>query len=219
MEEVESPKPERSAAQAEPLGHHIELAKSGRASCRSCSKPIAKGERRFGEEMPNPYGDAGSVSYRWHHLLCAAKERPSQLKQALARDEADFPGREEALAALAAWEDQQKAKHKPTGLPYAEHAPNERARCRQCREPIAKGTLRVAVERPLEQRSFGTSNVGYLHAECASAYRHGVPEIAALRAHSTGLAAEELDALERMLRAGPPATTPPSTPPTPPPAD
>lgn len=206
MADEESPRVAESAARAEPQGHHIEIAKSGRASCRSCSKPIAKGERRFGEEMPNPYGDTGSVSYRWHHLLCAAKERPSQLKQALARDEADFPGREEVLLALAAWEDQQKAKHKPTGLPYAEHAPNERARCRHCREPIAKGALRIAVERPVEQRSFGTSNVGYLHAGCASSYRHGVPEMAALRAHSTGLGADELDALERTLREGPPPT-------------
>lgn len=208
MADEEPPTNASSAAPAEPRGHHIEIAKSGRASCRSCNKPIAKGERRFGEEMPNPYGDTGSVSYRWHHLLCAAKERPSQLKQALARDEEDFPGREEALEALAAWEEQQKAKHKPTGLPYAERAPNERARCRQCREPITKGTLRVAVERPVEQRSFGTSNVGYLHATCASAYRHGVPELAALRAHSTGLDADELATLERLLREGPPPPPP-----------
>lgn len=201
MAEEESPK----EPAAPPRGHHIEIARSGRASCRSCNKAIAKGERRFGEEMPNPYGDTGSVSYRWHHLLCAAKERPSQLKQALSRDPEPFAERADVEAALVAWEEGQKAKQKPTGLPYAEHAPNERARCRECREPITKGALRIAVERPVEQRSFGTSNVGYLHAECAAGYRHGAPAIVDLRSHSTALTPEELDALGALLAKGAPA--------------
>ena len=48
------------------MGNVIEEAKSGRASCRTCKKAIAKGELRFGEEAPNAFGDTPSM--RWHHL-------------------------------------------------------------------------------------------------------------------------------------------------------
>lgn len=44
----------------------IEPAKSGRATCRTCSKPISKGELRIGE----PYMFDEHVTYRWHHLSC-----------------------------------------------------------------------------------------------------------------------------------------------------
>lgn len=47
----------------------IETAKSGRSSCRTCEKPIAKNELRLGE--PTLY--EGHVSYRWHHLRCQSR--------------------------------------------------------------------------------------------------------------------------------------------------
>jgi hypothetical protein len=46
----------------------VEPAKSSRATCKTCSKTIQKGELRLGE--PSLYD--GHVSYRWHHLQCAA---------------------------------------------------------------------------------------------------------------------------------------------------
>jgi hypothetical protein len=46
----------------------VEPAKSSRATCKTCSKTIQKGELRLGE--PSLYD--GHVSYRWHHLKCAA---------------------------------------------------------------------------------------------------------------------------------------------------
>src|SRR5688500_16765560 len=39
------------------VAHIIEPASSGRAKCRSCDQPIAKGELRFGERQPNAFGD------------------------------------------------------------------------------------------------------------------------------------------------------------------
>ena len=46
----------------------VEPAKSSRATCRTCSKAIQKDELRLGE--PSLFD--GHVSYRWHHLKCAA---------------------------------------------------------------------------------------------------------------------------------------------------
>ncbi len=43
--------------------HRIETAPSGRARCRRCGKPIAKGERRFGTDG------------EWWHLACAAETK------------------------------------------------------------------------------------------------------------------------------------------------
>ena len=47
----------------------VEPAKSGRSTCKTCSKAIQKDELRLGE--PSVYD--GHVSYRWHHLKCAAQ--------------------------------------------------------------------------------------------------------------------------------------------------
>jgi hypothetical protein len=47
----------------------VEPAKSSRATCKTCSKTIQKGELRLGE--PSIFD--GHVSYRWHHLKCAAR--------------------------------------------------------------------------------------------------------------------------------------------------
>lgn len=46
----------------------VEPAKSSRATCRTCSQTIQKGELRLGE--PSLFD--GHVSYRWHHLKCAS---------------------------------------------------------------------------------------------------------------------------------------------------
>jgi hypothetical protein len=56
------------------MANVIEEAKSG----RTCKKPIAKGELRFGEEAPNAFGDQPSL--RWHHLACAAAKLPAELE-------------------------------------------------------------------------------------------------------------------------------------------
>jgi hypothetical protein len=46
----------------------VEIAKSGRAKCRTCEKTIDEGLFRIGE----PYFYDDHLSYRWHHPRCIA---------------------------------------------------------------------------------------------------------------------------------------------------
>ena len=147
------------------MAHTIEIAKSGRAGCRTCRKPIAKGELRFGEQTDNAFGEPGDTSYRWHHLRCAAQKLPDELRTALADFSGEVPEREE-LDRLMAEADAKK----PPPFPYADRAPTGRARCQGCGEAIGKGDLRVAVERDIERGTMATKGAGYLHPACAAAY-------------------------------------------------
>ena len=148
------------------MANVIEEAKSGRAACRTCKKPIAKGELRFGEEAPNAFGDQPSL--RWHHLACAATKLPAELGEALKAYSGDVPDRaaleQQMTDAIA------KGHAKPGGLPYADKAPTGRARCMQCQQPIDKDSLRVAVEREIETGATVTQSAGYLHPACVAAY-------------------------------------------------
>lgn len=148
------------------MANVIEEAKSGRASCRTCKKAIAKGELRFGEEAPNAFGDQPSL--RWHHLACAAEKLPAELKAALAEYTGDVPNRAALEQKMA--DSISKGRAKPGGMPHADKAPTGRARCMQCSEPIAKDSLRVAVEREIETGAMVTQSAGYLHPACVGAY-------------------------------------------------
>jgi Poly(ADP-ribose) polymerase and DNA-Ligase Zn-finger region len=143
----------------------IEIAKSGRATCRACRKPIAKGELRFGEETANQFGDAGDMSFRWHHMTCAADKLSDRLRAALGTFDGEVPDK----AALEARMAEADAK-KPPPFPHADRAPTGRARCIGCGEPIVKDGLRVAVERDIERGMTVTKGAGYLHPACATAY-------------------------------------------------
>ncbi|MFW9927470.1 MAG: PARP-type zinc finger-containing protein, partial [Candidatus Thorarchaeota archaeon] len=50
------------------MSWRVEPAKSSRATCKTCSQQIQKGELRLGE--PTLFEE--HISYRWHHLTCAA---------------------------------------------------------------------------------------------------------------------------------------------------
>ncbi len=147
------------------MAHVIEEAKSGRASCRSCKKPIAKGDLRLGEEVPNAFA-AGEVTHQWHHLACAATKKPLVLESALASTSLVIPDR----AALEATLVQKKAAQPTTTYPFCERAKTSRSSCIGCGEGIEKGTLRVAVEREVDTGTFVTTGAGYLHAACAAAW-------------------------------------------------
>lgn len=176
------------------MAHVIEVAKSGRAGCRTCRNPIAKGELRFGEETPNAFGDAGEMSFRWHHMRCAAQKLAEQLRGALADYAGDVPDRV-ALDALMT----EAEANKPPPFPYGDRAPSGRARCLGCGETLPKGALRVAIERDIERGMTVTKGAGYLHPACAAAYveeQGGTHDklTAELRAH-TRLPEPDLEAL------------------------
>jgi len=144
------------------MANVIEEAKSGRASCRTCKKAIAKGELRFGEEAPNAFGDTPSI--RWHHLTCAAEKLPAELKAAMDQYSGTIDNRAELDKIMA--DSLAKGRAKPGGFPYADRAPTGRARCMQCEQPIAKDSLRVAVEREIDTGAMVTRGAGYLHPKC-----------------------------------------------------
>ncbi|MBN1236916.1 MAG: hypothetical protein JXB36_00370, partial [Gammaproteobacteria bacterium] len=140
----------------------IEPAASGRAKCRGCDRRIAKGELRFGERLPNMFGD-GEMTL-WFHPACAAYKRPEPFLETLAE------GAGAALPDAAALEAAARRGIDHRRLPRvdgAERAPTGRARCRHCREPIAKGAWRVPLVY-FDEARFEPS--GFVHAECAEAY-------------------------------------------------
>src|SRR5262245_52538804 len=99
------------------MAHVIEVAKSGRASCRTCKNSIPKGELRFGEEVMTQFSD--SPSLQWHHLMCAAKSRPAQLAEVLATYSGEIPNRAELEQTIEV----SKKTQKPTEFPHADRAP------------------------------------------------------------------------------------------------
>jgi hypothetical protein len=148
------------------MANVIEEAKSGRASCRTCKKSIAKGELRLGVAAQTQFSDQPSM--QWHHLLCAAQKLPAELADALAGYTGTVPNRAEIDAAMA---DARKKGHaKPGGFPYLDRAPTSRAHCIQCREAITKDSFRVAVERQIDTGAMVTAGAGYLHPKCVAAY-------------------------------------------------
>lgn len=148
------------------MASHIEEAKSGRASCRTCKKTIAKGELRLGIEAANAFGDAPSM--QWHHLPCAAAKLPAELGEALRAYAGEVPNRAELEQAMT--DAIAKGHAKPGGFPYVDRAPTGRAKCMQCGAPIEKESLRVAVERELTVGGNVQTGAGYLHPACVAAH-------------------------------------------------
>ena len=149
------------------MAHMIEVAKSGRAACRTCKKNIAKDELRFGEEFANQFSTSGEPSYRWHHLACAATKLAPELKSALDAYSGPVPDRADLDKAMAAG--LAKAGSKPAGFPYVDKAPTGRAKCMQCDTAIDKGGFRVAIEREVDTGTFVTRGPGYMHPKCVAA--------------------------------------------------
>ena len=142
------------------MPHLFELASTGRAKCRGCKQALAKGELRFGESLPNQFGE-GEVTH-WFHPKCAAYKRPDSLLQALATFP-DTPDRE-ALERIA---NTAMGNPRLTRLDGAELSPSSQARCRQCKEPIEKGAWRI---RLVFQEEGTFSPGGFIHLACSKAY-------------------------------------------------
>ncbi len=60
----------------------IELAKSGRATCRTCKGKIEKGTPRIGVESVFRKDGKEYVSYKWHHFDCAMQKIPETVAEA-----------------------------------------------------------------------------------------------------------------------------------------
>jgi hypothetical protein len=142
------------------VAHVIEPASSGRAKCRSCDQPIAKGELRFGERQPNAFGD-GEMTL-WFHLACGAYSRPEPFLEVQATAPPDAQLESLAVAARFGIEHRRVPR-----LHGAERATSGRAHCRSCRELIGKGEWRLPLVFFEEYRF---SPGGYIHARCAREY-------------------------------------------------
>lgn len=142
----------------------LEVSPSGRAACRICKKPIAKGEVRFAESYTMPGTD--QAAFRYHHTTCAAPKLPAELKEAIDAYEGELPEREALLAAIA---NAPKKTGKDRPLPHADRAPTSRATCTQCGEGIEKGTWRIGVAREADPGSFARGP-SYMHAACGRAW-------------------------------------------------
>jgi len=133
----------------------------GRAKCRGCGKAIAKAELRFGESGPNSYGEGEATT--WFHLACAALMRPEKLGPVLESTGEELPERAFLDECVRSG-----TEHPPLSrMARAERASSGRAHCRSCRELIAKGDWRFALQTFEEGRP---NPIGTIHAECAEAY-------------------------------------------------
>jgi hypothetical protein len=138
----------------------IEKAPTARSKCRGCGEKIAAGELRFGETLPNPFGEGETT--HWFHLECAAYRRPEPMLAAL-EGASELPERERLEA------DARRGIEHPrlVRVAGAERAPTGRAQCRHCREPIAKDSWRVSLVFYEDERF---QPAGHVHARCAPAY-------------------------------------------------
>jgi hypothetical protein len=161
------------------MNETIEVAKTGRARCRSCRQAIEKGSLRFGEEVASAFTDGPQQA--WHHLTCAAAKKPAQVRAALAAFDGEVPDRAAIDTLLA------ESEAKVKVFPYAERAPSARSKCLECEETIPKAAWRVAIEREVEVMGVPRTSAGYLHPGCVAAHLADDGVAQAVIANSKGL--------------------------------
>jgi hypothetical protein len=169
----------------------IEVASTGRATCRGCRKAIAKGELRFGEEH-GAFGFDGNMTL-WYHLACAALKRPEQLRPVLAKYKKPIPDRESIEASFAG----AVTANRTSKLLSVDRAPTGRAKCQHCKRVIEKATLRAALLLDADPTMPGT---GFLHLACAPTFADA-DVTAHLKAKSKKLAKADQKALVAVLGA------------------
>jgi hypothetical protein len=143
------------------MAHIFQPAPSARSKCRGCGQVIQRGELRFGESMPNPFG--GGEMTLWFHPLCAAYKLPQPMSEGLEQTTESVPDLERLKQAVLA-----SVMH--TRIPRidgAEKAPSGQAKCRCCHETIEKGSWRVRIVF-YEEGRFAPG--GSVHLGCRNAY-------------------------------------------------
>jgi hypothetical protein len=181
--------------------HVFEPAASGRSKCRGCGRALARGEMRFGERLPNPYGE-GEMTL-WFHPLCAAYKRPEPMLEAIAQSAqsgAAAPDREALERAARA----NVANARLPRIDGAERAKGQ-ATCRQCRKPISRGEWRIRLV-SYDEGQF--SPLGFIHLACAQPYFETPAIVEPLLHFSAALPDVERDELRAVIDALPQATRP-----------
>src|SRR5262245_36693548 len=177
------------------MPHVFEPASSGRAKCRGCGLPIQRGELRFGERLPNPYGE-GEMTL-WFHPRCAAFKRPEALLEALPEAPESLGDREALERAARGCQ----AHRRLARVGGAERAPSGQAKCRHCRAPIERGAWRIRLVYYEEGRF---SPGGFIHLACHPAYFEGHDVMEPMLHFSPDLHEAEREDLTRAYRAAPP---------------
>lgn len=173
------------------MAHVLEPAASGRAKCRGCGELLAAGELRFGERMPNPFGEGEATL--WFHPRCAAFKRPEPLLEVLATTA--HPERAERNALEHAARESLAHRRLPR-IDGAERAPSSQAKCRSCKEPIARDTWRIRLAY-FEEGRFSAG--GFVHLTCRAAYFEREDLLERLLTFSPKLDEAQRDALARAL--------------------
>jgi hypothetical protein len=175
------------------MPHVIEPAPSGRAACRGCTLKIPKSDLRFGERLPNPYGDEGGEMTHWFHLTCAAYRRPEALLETLDASDGSIPGADHLR------------QHAQLGITHrrlprvstAGRASSGRATCRACKEAIAKDSWRIALVFYDDGRFVPS---GFIHAGCVLSYLETTDIMDRVRHFSPDLSAADLDELQQAVK-------------------
>jgi len=172
------------------MPHVFEPASTGRAKCRGCGRQIERGTWRFGERVPNPYAE-GEATF-WYHPLCAAYKRPAALLEALPS----------APAELTHTDVLERAAHATAAHPRlprlggAERSPTGQARCRHCKQAIAKESWRIRLVHDEEGRFVPS---GFLHLGCRRDYFEGGDIVPALLHFSSDLSDADREELIRLI--------------------
>ena len=161
--------------------------------CRGCARPIGRGELRFGERLPNPYGQ-GEMTL-WFHPACAAFRRPEPLLQALGEAPGEVPEREALERAARS----SLAHRRIPRIDGAERSPSGQARCRSCHETIERGSWRV---RLVFYEGGRFTPGGYLHLGCRDAYFETHEVMEQILHFSPDLSDEQREELRRAAASG-----------------
>src|SRR5579872_2174311 len=185
--------PRRQALMHSNVPHLLSPATSGRSVCRACGRRIGRGELRFGECLPNPFGE-GEMTL-WFHPACAAFRRPEPFLQALGATREAVPDREALERAARA----SLAQRRIPRIDGAERSPSGQARCRSCRNTIARGSWRI---RLVLDEGGRFSSGGYVHLDCCGAYFESSDVLQPILHFSRGLDEADREELGRAYLAG-----------------
>jgi hypothetical protein len=158
---------EESATSEEPelAPYKIEAARSSRSKCRTCRRKIDKDKLRLGILLEGPYG----TGYLWHHLTCAARRRIEDVEAAYAENAHEGLQAPSLSELQALQEKAAKVRSARKEPPYAERAPSDRSKCKNCGEAIAKSALRIVLAREISFGNQVRSTPINVHAGCVAA--------------------------------------------------